>query len=1148
MKKRKRFLTGDECSLFRRILKIMKLTTFILLATSMMVSASLYSQSTRLTLKLNDISYEELFKEIENQTEFRFAFSDSKLDPGQKVNINVTKGNLEKILDKALPDGIAYEIIDRYVVIMNASDKKVTTENQQQKSITGTVTNESGQPLPGVTIVVKGTTKGAVTNADGNYSLGNVPSDATLVFSFIGMKTQEIPVSGKTNINVILAEDAIGIEEVVAIGYGTLKKRNLTSSISQVSSKDIKNSISTRIEEALQGKLAGVIVQQASGLPGAAPVIRIRGTNSITEGNQPLWVIDGMPIEDAGIIANINMNDAESVEVLKDAAAAAIYGSRAANGVIIVTTKLGKTGKAKISYNMYYGTQSAEKRLDLLSGPEMGELLAEFRAWDWSKRGTGGPSVPNDDRPSWGRIDPNWLTGNVGDYDVQDEIFRNAPIQNHNISVMGGSENTKYFMSMNYFNQEGITVGTGFERFSLRCNIESNINDIIKIGLNVSASSSIQKDAAVEGKDQSINKILNNSALIDSKDFYFADDGFTFINDYAKYYDLTSSADILYGLKNLEQKFVRPQVLTNSFIELSIIDGLKFKTAGYYKYSGVHFTDRRDVILGRGNSSAHVTNSFSSNWSIESTLNYVKDIKKHSITGLLGYSTQKEHGEYTRIYGRGFANDLALSLNNATEISSWGESISEWSLISMFGRASYVYDSRYLATASIRRDGSSRFGSNNKWGYFPSLSAAWRINNEAFMADVNIISNLKLRASYGQTGNNRIGNYRSYATLQNANVNLGAGESVEGGLVPNSFENKELTWEKTTTTNIGLDIGLIKNRISLSVDVYEGLTNDLLLSVPLPLTSGFSSAIQNIGEVSNRGVEVELNTYNIKTQDFQWNTKLNFSYNKNEVLKMGANDAPILTGEWYAKVSYTGIGEAIGSFYMWETDGIFQNQEELDKGPIFKDEGIGDVRFVDHDGDGDVDADDRTILGQPMPKYHYGISNNFTYKNFDLSIFLNGAGGHKIYFIQSRYINRPNETRKNLLSRWANRWRSESQPGDGSTPKITSKTGTNGTDEEQDGWLYKGDWFRIKNVTIGYNLPKHMLEKLKISRLRVYASGENLFLKTGYIGYNTEGVFGPGIKNRGATQSESAASQSWGYDCGSLPLPRTLTLGLNVTF
>ncbi|GEO23837.1 SusC/RagA family TonB-linked outer membrane protein [Cyclobacterium qasimii] len=1117
---------------------------------SIMQAKGVYKGKEEVSIRLSasELSVQQFFIEVERETPFKFSYENKELDKSEIIQFKYKTGTVEdRLKDVGQQSSLSFRKMNHIIhVALNEPAEVRSIEEADWGQVSGTVTDENGEPLPGASVTVAGTAAGTVTDLDGNYNI-TVPDGATLIFSYIGFEAMRVSVDNRTKIDVSLQADISSLDEVVVVGYGTVNKRDLTSAISQVSGKDIENRFTSRIDEALQGKLAGVSVQQTSGLPGAAPVIRIRGTSSITEGNQPLWVVDGMPIEDANIIANINMSDAESVEVLKDAAAAAIYGSRASNGVVIITTKKGKSGKTNISYNMRYGIQEPEKLVDFVSGPEHAELLAEWRAWRWESTG-GDPNEPNASRPANMRIDPNWLTGDVPNYNIQDHLFRTASIQNHNISLSGGNDKTTYFMSLDYLDQEGIAVGTSFERFSIRTNVESKVTDLITIGLNIAGSTSTQIDANSEGKDRNINTSLRHGALVDASDFYFLDDGFTFRNDYSFEYGLGNASSSIYQLNNLSQEFTRPQALVNTHIDFNLIEGLVLKMAGYYRYNSLKFSERRDMILGGGNSGAAISNEFQNNWTLESTLNYIKQIGKHSITGLLGYSSQKDYTEFSSLSGRGFPNDLSLTLNNATEISSWNEGINEWSLISTFARTTYGYDSRYLFTASIRRDGSSRFGSNNKWGLFPSVSAAWNIANEAFLRDNSIFSNLKLRASYGKTGNNRIGNYRHYATLANANAVLGSGEVLVSGLTPGGFENRDLTWEKTATTNIGIDLGFLSDRINLSIDAYEALTDDLLLSTPLPLTTGFSSTILNVGDVSNRGIEIELNTRNITTSDFEWSTTFNYSFNKNEVLKMGQNDAPIIDGEWYSRVSYTGVGEAIGSFYMWETDGIFQNEAEVEAGPIFKNEEVGDVRFKDQDGDGDVDEDDRRIVGQPMPKWQFGFTNNLRYKDFDFSIFINGSGGHQIYNAQARYYDRASATDNNLMARWANRWRSEANPGDGITPKISSTTGTNGTDEEQDAWLYDADWWRIKNITLGYNLPETLLSKIRVSRLRVYVSADNLFLKTDYVGYNTEGVFAPGAANRGANQTEASASGSWGYDFGTLPLPRTFAVGLNLTF
>ncbi len=1027
----------------------------------------------------------------------------------------------------------------------------------QPRTISGVVIDQRGQPLIGVSISAKGTSVGTITDVQGNYSLSDVPGDAILVFSYIGMLSQEIALGSQTTINVTMEIDAIGIEEVIAIGYGTLKKSDLTGSVATVGYDDIANRVVPRLDEALQGKMAGVTIQQTSGLPGAAPVIRIRGTSSITEGNQPLWVIDGMPVEDAEVIANLNMNDVESIEVLKDAASAAIYGSRGGNGVILVTTKRGRAGKPQITYNMHYGMQKAEKLLDLLTGPEHAEYEVERRSWLLDQNANFDQNTPNDDRPTNLRIDPNWVSGNVGNFDHQDEMFVTSPIQNHNLSISGGTDNTIYHMSMGYLDQEGVIKNSSFNRYSFRVNLESKIQERIKVGLSLAPSFSTQLDVNSEGKDQTITGMLLTPPTANLDDSYWDETTQSHRNDYTEYYGYgAGGAAVYYILNNLQQEYKRNQLLSSAFMDVTIANGLSFRSTVYYRLNLLKSNDYRDIKTGRGTRSAVLVNNYNSNLTWENTLNYTKVAGNHSINGLLGYSSQQDYFETTQIVGKGFASDARLTLNNASAITEWDQDIQEWSMISMFARASYNYDSRYLLSASIRRDGSSRFGAENKWGIFPAVSAAWRISEESFMDSQTIFSSLKLRGSFGATGNNRIGNYRPYASLLSSNAILGRGEATVIGLIPGSFENQALTWEKNQTTNIGLDMGILDNRVFVSVDAYNSVTKELLLDVPVPQTTGFYTAIQNIGEVSNKGIEMEIASRNITAADFTWNTSVVFSYNKNEVLAMGPDEAPIKNGDfWCRDCSYTGIGYPIGSFYLYETDGIFMTQGEVDASALYRNEGVGDVKWVDQNGDDVVDALDRTVLGQPSPKYNFGITNTLRYKGFDLNLFISGSGGHDTFFAWSRYISRP-QVRVHTAD-FNDRWKSESEPGNGIIPRVTSNAATNGADEEHDRWLYDSSWWRIKNLTLGFNLPASSLQKLHIAAFRVYVSGDNLLLFTDYPGYNPEGGLKP-MPGMGTTQTETpfnsrygqkqSPSYNLGMDFGSSPLAKRFIVGVNITF
>ena len=900
--------------------------------------------------------------------------------------------------------------------------------------ISGKITDENGQGLPGASVVIKETSTGATTNLDGNYKL-SVPEDAVLVISFVGYLTQEVAIAGRSTVDLQLELDAAQLDEVVVVGYGTVRKRDMTSAISQVSSGDIEKRVATRLDDALQGKMAGVLIQQNSGVPGAAPVIRIRGTNSITEGNQPLFVIDGMPVEDAVIIANLNMNDVASVEVLKDAASAAIYGSRGSNGVVIVTTKKGRTGAAQITYSAHYGVQQAEKTLDLLTGPEYAEYAIERREWLISQNPAYTLNTPNADRPRNLRIDPNWATGNVQTFDPQDEIFRTAPIQSHNLSISGGSKNTTYLMSMAYLDQEGVVKNTSFDRYAFRINLESQVQKRIKVGLNLAPSFSTQLDNNSEGKDQGVTGALRSPPIFDWSEIYWDEGSQRHVHDYLEEYGNNTGAlpFRMYGMDHIAQEFKRNQLLSSAFINVDLIDGLSFRTALHYRQNSLKSNDYRDLKAGNGVRSAKIGNGYNTNWTLENTLNYSKLVGKHSITGLVGYSSQKDYSEDTNFEGRGFVNDIILTLGGAASIPSWSHDIQEWSILSSFARATYSYDSRYMLTASIRRDGSSRFGANNKWGVFPAVSAAWRISDESFMSSSSTFNNLKLRGSFGVTGNNRIGNYRPFAALFSSNALLGGSNVV--GLIPGSFENQDLSWEKNQTINVGLDIGILQDKLTFAFDVYKSNTKDLLLNVPVPHTTGFGSAIQNVGEVQNKGFEMEISSNNITTSDFSWTTSVVFSYNQNKVLKMGPDGSPIKNGDfWCRDCSYTGIGYPIGSFNLYETDGIYMSQAEVDAVPQFADEGVGDVKWVDVNGDGFVNADDRRPLGNPTPITNFGITNSLTYKGFDLNLFINGAGGHETFFAWSRYISRPSTGV--LLKEWTNRYRSPENPGNGIVPLV----------------------------------------------------------------------------------------------------------------
>jgi TonB-linked SusC/RagA family outer membrane protein len=1147
-----------------------------------MLQASLQPEQVekRISLQAKEKSIAQVIEELQLLTGYVFVFSNDQVNVEEKISFSASDEPLSSVLKKVFKNrNLSFRIYGDQVILFRErlpeglkragpDDNKekdgdvrssipmingriaMIPEKVLQQVIRGKVTDgESGEPLPGVNVLAKGTTSGTVSDIEGNYSLSVDDEVKVLLFSSIGFTSEEVEIRGLNIINVSLMPDIQALSEVVVVGYGTQNKRDLTSAISSIDGEDLRLRVATRIDQALQGQMSGVSIQQTSGVPGNAPFVRIRGAASINSANGPLYVVDGFPIEDPQIIGNLNMTDVESIEVLKDAASAAIYGSRGSNGVVIITTKKGKEGKLAVTYSSFYGVQEPEKLMDFMDANEFGEMITSSRNFAWVDRDPANNSAndPNSVRPRDYWINPEWTSGNLTTYDGQDYLFRdNAPIQNHNVSLSGASDKTSYFLSMDYFDQEGIIRGTGFERYSARLNLESKLNEKITLGLNIAPSYSLQVDRDTEGKDNSVNRMIWHTPIVPFDYRYDAESG-SIVSDYLNEWNSGRNNLGPYFLRfeNVPDERKRSQVLSTSFVDFKIIEGLHFRSSVGLNYNALDREIFANEAGGNGQISTQLWNAWSTNWLWENTLNFTKTFDKHNLTALLGYTSQKEQSKSTYFRGVGHANSLSPTINNATSIDQWDQNINEWSLLSMIGRLTYNFDSKYYLTASIRRDGSSRFGENNRWGIFPSLSGAWRVSEEAFLADSPLLSNLKLRASWGQTGNNRIGNYSAIATLISANAALGVNEDLLPGLAPGRYANQNLGWERTTSTNLGLDIGFLEDRFGLTVELYDNITEDLLLNVPVPAITGFESALQNIGMVSNRGIELDLTSNNINQGGFRWTTRLNMSWNKNEILELGPNGDPIVNGPFYApQATRNEIGQPLGAMHLMVADGIFETQTEYDAavaaGLLFGNERVGSVRFKDVDGDGDVDNDDRIFAGQPYPIWNAGITNEFRYKNFDLSIFINGAGGHHTYFAVGRYYDNPHPLRiKGYTANWVNRWRSEDDPGDGMTPTINyAGVATSGNTIGNTRWLFDSDWWRIKNITIGYTLPNALVERIGLGSVRVYGTGDNLALFTEYIGYNPEGV-----SNAGETLTREA-----GHDFGVYPLSRRVVFGINVQF
>ncbi|OCK51083.1 hypothetical protein BA768_18115 [Chryseobacterium sp. CBo1] len=929
------------------------------------------------------------------------------------------------------------------------------------------------------------------------------------------------------------------IEEVVIIAYGTQKKGEVTGSVGRVNAESFKDRPIARVDQALTGQIAGVKTRSTTGKPGEPLEIRVRGSASISASNSPLYVIDGMVADD---MANVSPDDVQSIEVLKDAASSGMYGSRGSNGVVIVTTKKGASGKPTFSFSQYYGVQTIEKKLDIMNSAEWIDYATEAINKRWEALAPGNSASDSyEKRASYFNlantydynlanitymIDPRWGTNQVAYIDWQDEFYRPAAIQNYQLAVRGGNKNMKYAISAAYFDQEGLALNTGFNRFNLSAAIDVNISDKWKAGVTLRPSYSQSYGAAVDGKDNAAHKMLSMVPVAELSAGLYTN--FWKNLQYRWAGSTQSPIGILENTTNDTDEF---RLLSSLYMSYDITPDLNFKISG-------GATNNFNTNTGYIPTFNLVTNipgqvSIASRRTVnynrylgEALLNYKKTFGNHSIAALAGYSAEnyRTTSQYNR--NKGFANDDLKTFNftQSASVLNSEYTASEWMLVSMFGRVNYDYKKKYMLSASVRRDGSSRFGWNNLWGTFAAFGGAWKIDEEEFLKDTSWLSNLKLRYSWGENGNNSIGDYRAFGTLAGGNYSFGG--SLSNGLIPNTIENPDLTWEKTQSSDFGLELGLF-NRINLTADYYIKKTKDLLLQEPILATTGYTTMWRNVGSVQNKGLELELNTKNL-TGAFKWNTSANISFNSNKVLQLGSNNKPIPTG-FSDLTNIIQVGEELNSFYLYEAIGVLSTAD-INNSAVAKTNGAiaGDVKYRDFNGDGKIDENDRHIIGSPTPDYYWGFTNTFSFKGFDLSLFFQGQKGGYSYALLGRAIDRTSMgTTNNVMGNWANRWRSDENPGDGKTPRLDGTTGS----LLDTRWLYDATYIQLKNVTLGYNFPQELVEKLKISNLRLYVSLENVWRKDHYYGgYNPESV------------------QSDGTDYGAYPNAKVYMMGLNFNF
>jgi TonB-linked SusC/RagA family outer membrane protein len=923
--------------------------------------------------------------------------------------------------------------------------------------------------------------------------------------------------------------------EVVVVGYGTQLKQKVTGSIATIGGSDLRQTQAPNFTDAMVGRLPGVQISTTTGVPGSMAAIRVRGTGSITAGNEPLYVVDGFPLGEQ-TLSDFNTADIESVSVLKDASSTAIYGSRGANGVIIVTTKRGRKGKAKIAYNSYAGMQEVSKKIDLLNPGEFVQYAIDARNNAWTYLGHSA-SDPNSARSPLYQISPyfydqkSWVRT-----DWQDQVFRKAPVTDHQLSVSGGNDAFRYLLSGSWYQQQGIIKNSSFTRYSLRGNIDAQPTTWLH--LSGTFFTSIVNNKLVADKGQFSDGILGT--LINSAPIYGTKnpDG-SYPSTVGFGYGVSEVPNPMTFINEDQNTSDQHRTTANLTATIDIFHGLAFKTMIGFDYASIDsdeffksYTDDLPANPGQVREVIPATGSYAAqsdfNWLSENTLNYTFNLgADHSFEALAGFTAQKATNHSANINAVNFPNNLVPTLN-AGQISSAGTFRSEWSLLSYLARINYAYKNRYFATATIRQDGSSRFGSDNRWGTFPSISAGWMLSNEAFF-NMPWVNTLKIRGSYGLAGNNDISDYGAIGLLSYSNYVIG--NSRVSGISPSTLSNTALSWEKSAQGDIGLEAELFRHRVNLIFDIYQRTSNDLLLDVPVPSILGLSNSLENIGKVRNQGLEIGLTTHNL-VKKFKWSTDINFSINRNKVLALGSDGAPIISNT-VGDSHITKVGMPIGNFFGYIFDGVYNTQDQIDKHAHQTTDRPGDPIVRDVSGDGKISTDDRTVLGNYQPDFTYGIGNNFSYASFDLTINIQGVQGAKIMDLGMRQSLSMNG-RTNNLGIARDRWRSPDQPGNGKVFKAM--TDVYGVRRDASSfYMQDGSYLRVRNIILGYSFSPSLLNRLRLSTLRLYVSAQNPFTFTNYIGYNPE-----------VSSYHSALTP--GVDYFNYPLAKTFSAGLNLTF
>lgn len=1120
-------------------------------------------------------SLKTVVMEIARQAQLGIAINPDMPLLNQQVSLELTNASVADALTLAFA-GTEYEAAlsrrREVVLVRRPAPVEIPAPApvvQQARTVSGTIIDASNrEALTGVSILVRGTTVGATTNLDGFYSV-NVPASGTVfVVSYLGYRSQEIEIADRTTINIELQPDVLGLDDLVVVGYGVQQRREITGSIASVPMDQIREIPSTSFENAILGRLAGVQVQETSGEPGAGPEIRIRGVSTVTAGTDPLYVIDGFPFTrnnalqgrnlrlaanytepPVNPLATINPNDILSVEILKDASASAIYGSRGSNGVVLVTTNRGiRNGSGpKVQYSSYWGVQEAARRIELMNAEELIDFTIEARNNNFGQKYPNLSLInprTNEGRPNDANvlIPVSFINWDGTDIDWQDEVFSRAFTSNYTVSVAGGNQDVGYYISGGYFSQDGIIEGTGFDRYSLMSNVDAKVNDRLEVGLTFNPSYAEHQRLPTSNPYFAQPPGVVYSAIVTSPTVLprFADGTINQTNNQAHLGGgMTDASNPLAIMEYITDEIRHVRAFGTAFANYTIMPNFVYRA-----YVGADINDfKRDFYLARdfrfrtqttGNPYGQANASRSLNVIMEHTLNYSADRGPHRYSLLGGFSAQREEVGQNMVFAINFPDDLVQTLNGG-QIAGGFSLAEEWSLVSYLSRVNYGYNGKYFTTITFRADKSSRFGRDNQWGTFPSISAGWLISEEDFMQNIPQFNYLRLRASIGQTGNFMIPNYGAIGLL--ASDNYVFGNSVTGGATPSTISNRNLSWETTTQSGVGLDIGLLEDRVNITFDYYRTITSDLLLDVNIPSALGYTTALTNIGEVLNEGFEVALTTRNL-VGAFKWSTDFNYSQNHNEVLKLGPEGDPILSAGGAGIRHITKIGHPIGSYFGFKTNGLFLTAQDLANrlpDSFAPAPSLGDFQYVDVNGDGVINSDDRTVLGNYMPDFIFGITNRFSYRNFDASVFFQGVVGGEVLNLTSRHL-KNGEANFNAYAAFNDRWRSPENPGSGKFPRADRQTGLHGgNDRPSDFQVEDATYFRIRNITLGYNVPSRFMGT-QISRARLYATVNNVFTWTDYLGFNPE-----------VNNWSGSSMLTQGEDYGAYPIMRSYTIGINLS-